>query len=128
MLAFHLWAQASDDFVRSPVAGEDHLGMFTDKLLSEQFAERMRTVELRVGKKRCLEILRAERVAGCRKVIINPAFDDSYALIMPLETAIRVFGDSNDVWGGAVEAAERRPCQEGKTTPSCKFTSQRQLL
>ena len=128
MLAFHLWSQAGDDFVRSPVAGEEHLGMFTDSILSGQFADRMRTVELRVGKKRCLEILRAERTNGCRKVIVNPAFDGSYALIMSLETAIRVFGDSDDVWGGAVEAVERRPCQERKTTPSCKFTSQGQLL
>ena len=128
MLAFHLWSQSGADFVRAPVAGEEHLGMFTDKILSEQFADKMRTVELRVGKKQCLKILRAERTNGCRKVIINPAFDGSYALIMSLETAIRVFGDSNDIWGGAVEAAERRPCQEGKTTPSCKFTSQGQLL
>ena len=111
MLAFHLWAQAGDDFVRSPVAGEDHLGMFTDKIISGEFADRVRTVELRVGKKRCLEILRSERAKGCRKVIINPAFNGTYALIMPIATAIRVFGDSNDIWGGAIEAAERRPLQ-----------------
>ena len=123
MLAFHLWAQAGDDFVRSPVAGEDHLGMFTDKIISGEFADRVRTVELRVGKKRCLEILRSERAKGCRKVIINPAFNGTYALIMSIETAIRVFSDSTDIWGGAVEAVERRPRRERKIIPSCEFIS-----
>lgn len=93
------------------MAGEDHLGIFTDKLISGEFADRVRTVELRVGKKRCLEILRSERAKGCRKVIINPAFNGAYALIMSIETAIRVFSDSNDIWGGGVEAVEHRPFQ-----------------
>ena len=118
MLAFHLWSQAGDDFVRSPVAGEEHLGMFTDKLLSEQFADRMRTVELRVGKKRCLEILRAERTNGCRKVIINPEDDGRYAMRLSMATAIRVFGASKVIWEDADENAvcQRRQSLRGFVT------------